>query len=192
MAEYRIQDQEGLYFVTLTIVGWIDLFTRKTYRDLLLESLQFCREHKGLQVYAYVVMSNHAHLIVRAGAPERLSSVLRDLKKFTAVKFLEAIQQEDESRKDWLLYLFAYFARKHARNSKYQVWAHSNAPIELRSPDFVNQKLQYIHFNPVKAGYVQQPEAYLYSSASNYVLGEGVFEVTLLEPGLREGWVRRF
>ncbi len=192
MAGYRIQDQQGLYFVTLTIVGWIDLFTRKTYRDLLLESLQFCREHKGLQVYAYVVMSNHAHLIVRAGAPERLSSVLRDLKKFTAVKFLEAIQQEDESRKDWLLYLFAYFARKHARNSKYQVWAHSNAPIELCSPDFVNQKLQYIHFNPVKAGYVQQPEAYLYSSASNYVLGEGVFEVTLLEPGLREGWVRRF
>ncbi|MBK6950450.1 MAG: transposase [Haliscomenobacter sp.] len=179
-----------LHFVTLTIVGWIDLFTRKVW-DCCWKASSFAGNTKDSHVYAYVVMSNHAHLIVRADAPGSLSAILRDLKKFTAVKFLEAIQQEDESRKEWLLYLFAYFARKHARNSKYQVWAHSNAPIELRSPDFVNQKLQYIHFNPVKAGWVQQPEAYLYSSASNYVLGEGVFEVTLLEPALREGWARR-
>jgi REP element-mobilizing transposase RayT len=71
MSRYRILDQEGLNIITCTIVGWIDIFTRKCYRDLLLDSLNFCRKEKGLLVFAYVIMSNHIHLIIQTNKSAR-------------------------------------------------------------------------------------------------------------------------
>jgi len=95
---YIIRDQSKTHFITATVVDWIDIFTRKIYRDIIIESLKYSIEYKGLIVYGYVIMSNHIHLIIQA-ENENLSDVLRDIKKFTSKKILNTIQTEPESRK---------------------------------------------------------------------------------------------
>ena len=162
---YQIFDQQAVYFVTFTIVDWVDLFSRKLYRDIVTESLAFCCKEKGLEVYGYVIMTNHVHLIVKAAGSIPLSDVIRDFKKFTARSCLEAIQLEPESRREWLLHRFKYNASRHQRNSMYQLWTHENHAVEIRSKSFFEQRLKYIHENPVRAGWVDFAEDYIYSSA---------------------------
>ena len=165
----------------MTTVGWIDIFSRKRYRDIIVDSLRFCQEKKGLKLFGYVIMSNHVHAIVRTEGIE-LSNVLRDFKTFTAHEILKSIQAEPESRREWLLYMFHYFAGgDHARNKHYQFWQSDNHPIELWSLPVIWQKLNYIHDNPVRAGIVEHSYDYLYSSSRNYRLGSGLLDVVLIE-----------
>jgi REP element-mobilizing transposase RayT len=165
---YTVKDQHAIYFVTFTIVDWIDVFTRKVYKDFCIESLNFCRKNKGLKIYGYVIMSNHIHLILQSETLH-LSDIIRDFKKFTANQIIEFAQKSvHESRADWMLDKFKFNAAKHKRNSIYQVWTHDNHSEELLSTKFIEQKLNYIHQNPVRAGVVQYDYEYLYSSARNY------------------------
>jgi len=170
MPRYRITNQKGLNYLTLTIVGWIDIFSRATYRDIIIKSLDYCRREKGLMIGAYVIMTNHLHLVVQAkpDASQGLSDILRDFKKFTAKQILQAIKTEPESRREWLLHMFKYFAKHNTNNRNYQVWIQNNHPIALWSPKVIWQKIDYIHMNPVRAKIVDDPSAYLYSSARNY------------------------
>lgn len=181
--KYKIREQEGLYFLTCSVVGWVDIFTRQVYRDIVLESLQYCQQQKGLHLHAYVIMSNHIHLIAWAEQQPKidLPAILRDFKKFTAKRIYEAIQQESESRREWLLYLFQYFAGKHHPDQHFHFWQNDNHPIQLWSKAVLLQKLTYIHQNPVRAGLVEQPEHYLYSSARNYSGYTYLLEVELLD-----------
>jgi putative transposase len=165
---YRIRNKKEVHFLTLTIVEWVDVFTRKEYRDILLKSLQFCQESKGLSIHGWCVMSNHAHLLASSKIFD-LSGTLRDFKKFTSKKIIEAIiNNEHESRKDWMLEIFKRAGKENSRNSDYQFWRQDNQPKECYSPAFTVQKLNYIHNNPVEAGIVDKPEEYLYSSARDY------------------------
>ena len=167
---YKIKDQSGLYFTTSTIVGWIDLFIRKKYRDILIDSLRYCQEHKALRIYSFVIMSNHIHLVIQAGQPEKwpLSSILRDFKKFTANAILDNIDLEPEARRSWLEHMFKYFAKYNTNNRVHQVWMQNNHPILLNSQWLIWQKINYIHQNPVRARIVDKPEDYVCSSARNY------------------------
>ena len=162
---YQIYNQYDAYYLTFTIVDWVDLFTRKSYRDIFIDSLNYCITHKGLVVFAYVVMSNHVHLIIKATGNIPLSDIIRDCKKYTANKFLECIHNEPESRREWLLHRFRYNASLHRRNSQFQIWTHENHAVVINSQSFFEQKQHYIHQNPVRAGYVAFPEDYVYSSA---------------------------
>lgn len=100
---YRIYNQHGQYFITCTVHQWVDVFTRKEYVDIVLNSLRYCQQNKGLLIYAYVIMSNHLHLIIGSNK-ENLSDIIRDFKKFTASKIVQAIENNSrESRKRWLL-----------------------------------------------------------------------------------------
>ena len=165
---YTIRDQQAIYFVTFTIVDWVDVFTRKIYKDICIESLDYCRKSKGLKIYGYVIMSNHIHLILQSET-QPLSDIIRDFKKFTAKKMLLYIETSNqESRKEWMLNKFEFNAKKNLRNSKYQVWTHDNHAEELLTTKFIQQKLNYIHQNPIRAGIVQNDFEYLYSSARNY------------------------
>jgi len=167
---YQIHDQSALYFLTFTIVDWGDVFTRKTYRDIVTESLNYCAQHKSLKIYGYVIMTNHVHLMA-ASSSGALSDTIRDFKKFTAYKILEAVQQEPESRRDRLLHRFAWNAASPQRNHQYQVWTHENHAVAISSQTFFKQKLDYMHQNPVRAGWVEQEEDWLDSSAG-YLLGK--------------------
>jgi putative transposase len=101
--KYKIHDQNKLYFVTFATVGWIDVFTRREYRDLLLESLRHCQKQKGLEIYAWCIMSNHIHLIVGREGESKIEEIIRDFKKFTSVHIVRAIEaNKSESRRECL------------------------------------------------------------------------------------------
>jgi len=162
---YQIYDQNGVYFLTFTIVDWVDIFSRRRYRDIIIDSLQYCIREKGLLIYSYVIMTNHVHIIAKS-ADGKLSDTVRDLKKFTARKIIESIKNEPESRREWLLHRFEWVAKQRTTNTEYQVWTHENHAIEIQTNEFFFSKHEYIHMNPVRAGWVERPEDYVYSSAN--------------------------
>jgi len=164
---YQIQDQSAPHFLTFQVIDWVDIFSRQIYKDIVIDSMKFCRANKGLEIYSYVIMSNHVHVIWRAKNGD-LSNVIRDFKKFTGRNIIEAIKTGPESRQDWMLKRFEFAARSNVRNSIHQFWTHENHSVELFTPDFTEQKIQYIHKNPVRAGIVEKEEDYIYSSARNY------------------------
>jgi len=173
---YQIKEQDGLYYLTLQIVDWVDIFTGAVYKDIVIDSMRHCIKQKGLQVFAYVIMSNHVHLVAHSSSGQ-LSNILRDFKKYTSKKIIETIEMIPESRRDWMLNQFRFNASKHKRNSNYQVWTHENHAILLYSNNFIAEKIEYIHNNPVRAKIVQNPEDYLYSSARNYASLSAVLEI---------------
>lgn len=179
---YKIRDKAAIHFVTFAVTEWVDAFTRKEYRDILLDSIKYCQKEKGLVLHAWCIMSNHIHLIASAKAFD-LSDILRDFKKFTSKKIIKAIEDHPgESRKDWMLKIFASAGEQNSRNKTYQFWRQDNHPIALYSEKFINQKLEYIHNNPVEAGIVEKAEEYLYSSAKDYYNGKncGLLKLDLL------------
>ena len=177
---YIIRDQEKIHFITATVVDWIDVFTRKTYKDVVIESLAFCIEKKGMLLYGYVIMCNHIHLIIQSKTG-KLSDLIRDFKKFTATNILEKIQTEPESRREWMLERFKKATETHNRNKNYQFWQYGNHAEEVYSHKFMWSKLDYIHLNPVRAGIVEKASHYRYSSASNYVNNEGLVTIEIVD-----------
>ena len=131
-------------------------------------------------LYSYVIMSNHIHLIIQS-KDGKLSDVLRDFKKYTAKTILEKIQQEPESRRQWMLERFKLATKSHSRNKNYQFWQYGNHAEEIYSEKFMWSKIDYIHFNPVRSGIVSHPQDYMYSSASNYVNNTGIIDVELVQ-----------
>lgn len=118
--KYFITDQHATYFLTFTVVEWVDVFTRKDYKQIIVDSLNYCIEHKSLECYAWVLMSNHLHLLARANAPGRISDIIRDFKKFTSKKIIETIETIGESRKEWLLHKFEHAAHSTGRAEHYK------------------------------------------------------------------------
>ncbi len=182
--KYKFADPDGLYFVTFSVVGWIDVFTRRVYKDLLLDCLGYCISQKGLVLYGYVIMSNHVHLIISRNGTATLPEIMRDLKKYSSYRIIQEIKDNiQESRRKWLLHLFAKVGEANSNNTNYQFWQQDNHPILLHpNTDDLERKLNYIHQNPVRAGWVSEASAYVYSSASNYGQIDSVLqEVTLYQ-----------
>ena len=177
---YQIVEQSKVHFLTFQVVNWIDVFSRKVYRDLFLESLTYCRQHKSLVIYGYVIMTNHIHLMLRS-AVDDLSGTIRDLKKYTSKAIVEAINDDYESRRGWILQLLAHAAQRQNKEGKYQFWTHENHAELVYSNNFIGQKLAYIHENPVRAGFVEKPEDYLYSSARNYAELDAMIEIDKID-----------
>jgi REP element-mobilizing transposase RayT len=162
MAEaYRVFDQEGVHFVTFTVHQWVDVFTRQCYVDILLDNLRYCQSNKGLKIYGWVIMTNHCHLIISTESV-RLSDFIRDFKKHTAKVLFKAIEKnERESRRDWLKLVLK-------KDGKIWFWEAGYHGEEVITKAFFDSKLNYIHQNPVKAGWVEKEEEYLWSSCGDY------------------------
>lgn len=125
---YKIRNKEGIHFVTFAVVEWVDVFTRKEYKDLIIESLKYCQKTKGLVIYSWCLMSNHIHLIVAAKNNDT-SEILRDFKKFTSKEIIKAISEHPgESRKEWMLEIFRKAGEENSRNQLYQFWRQDNQP----------------------------------------------------------------
>nr|WP_294862478.1 transposase [uncultured Fluviicola sp.] len=178
--KYKFRNPEAAYFVSFATVQWVDLFTREVYFGILADSLSYCRKHKGIELYAYVFMPNHVHLLFRSVENDP-SGFMRDFKGFTSRKLIEAIKENPrESRKEYLLKLFEDAGKKNSNVTKYQLWQQNNQPIEVFSPWVVEQKVNYIHNNPVKEGLVTNPADWKYSSARNYAGDQTVLEIDLM------------
>ena len=189
---YIIKDQFATHFITFTLVGWVDIFSRKECRGIIIDSLKYCQENKGLIINAYVIMSSHIHMIIAAREDsDGLSAIIRDLKKYTAKELLKWIlESKIESRKEWLKVVLKYHAKFNTNNKEYQVWQRDNHPEICLHPRFTAQKLNYIHNNPVAAAIVTKPEDYLYSSARNYLnLDNTLIDVEVIDFGIEEGYI---
>lgn len=163
---YKVIDSTKPTFVTLTLVGWVDLFIRRKYMTLLDESLAYCIANKGLKVHAYVYMTSHLHLIVTS-QKEEIQAIVRDFKKYTNKKLIEFIKEGGESRKEWLLNKFSYEGKRSGR-SKYKVWKDGFHPVLLDETQKLIQRLNYIHYNPIAAGFVEHERDWLNSSYRAY------------------------
>ncbi len=184
--KYKFHNEAGLYFITMATVYWLDIFTRKVYKDIVINSLEYCIREKGLIVFAYVIMSNHLHLIIskNENAKQKLADVIRDFKKYTAMQLIKAISENpQESRKEWLLWMFKRAGNKNSQNTVYQFWQQHNQPLELEG-EWIEQKMDYIHNNPVKAGWVNEVHEYYYSSARNYTGLKSPLKICSIEEGV--------
>lgn len=166
MSEKYKTDSDGLYFVSFSVVDWIDVFTRREYQEILVDSISFCQKNKNLKMYCYCIMPSHVHFITYSEKNE-LSGILRDFKSFTARQVIKAIQENvQESRKEWMLNKFEYNGKISPQEQKMQFWKHDNHPFFLYSNKLIQQKVDYIHYNPVEAGFVNQPHEWRLSSAN--------------------------
>jgi putative transposase len=181
--KYAITTNEK-YFLTITVVDWIDVFTRKELSEVIVNSLRYCQQTKGLEIFAWCLMPSHLHLVVSVSetSDNTLSDVMRDFKKYTSKQIVKTINEIAESRKEWLLKHFEYAGKYNPKIKDYKFWQDGLHPIELTSGKFIDQKISYIHQNPVEAGIVYSAEDYVLSSAAEYA-GEhtGLLDVIVLD-----------
>ncbi|MCR9250205.1 MAG: transposase [bacterium] len=181
-SKYTISDHQAPHFITFAVVQWIDALSRPLYKEIILDSLRYCQSEKGLILNAWVLMNNHVHLICSAAEGQNLSDILRDFKKYTSKSLLDEIATSSlESRKDWMLWLFKSNGQKNSNNKNYQFWQQDNRPIQLSTNEMLDQRLHYIHMNPVKEGIVYEAEHYVYSSARDYCGLKGLLNVDMIE-----------
>lgn len=152
----------------MTIVGWIDIFTRKEQKLIILDSLKHCQQNKGLMIYGWCLMPSHLHIICAADGAFGMSDILRDFKKFTAKAIIQQIKDGHESRREWMLQQFSDACSHLKRGQHYKVWQDSNQAKVIYTSNFFYEKLTYIHNNPVVEMLVGKPEEYMFSSARNY------------------------
>lgn len=167
--KYKFRNPNAIYFVSFATVYWIDVFVRDVYFNEMIKVLDYCRKNKGLELYGYCIMPSHVHLLYSSkdGNP---AGLLRDIKHFSAKQILNLITNNiQESRREWLLWMFERVAKKSSNVKKLQLWQHNNQPIEIRSKQFFDEKLNYIHNNPIESGFVTEPHYWKYSSATNYI-----------------------
>ena len=174
---YKFHNPEGTYFISFAVVEWLDVFTRNEYKNIILDSLRYCQKEKGMEVFAWCIMTNHIHLIFKSVKAQKPELLIGDFKKFTSKAIVKEIQENpQESRKEWLLEQFEKIGAKSSNVNKYQFWRHDNKPIELWSNKVIDEKINYIHNNPVEEGLVFKAEDYVYSSAIDYAGEKGVLD----------------
>ncbi|HVL11887.1 MAG TPA: hypothetical protein VM529_04950 [Gemmata sp.] len=161
-SRYRIFDNGYPHFLTCSVVGWLPVFTRPECVRIVLDSWQFLQQSGRMQLFGYVVLENHLHFIA---ASEQLADEVGDFKSFTARKILDYLGSRGERT-----ILRQLAAEKDPRrvDRRHQLWQEGSHPEQITSDEMMLQKLEYIHQNPVKRGYVEDPTHWRYSSARYY------------------------
>jgi REP-associated tyrosine transposase len=177
--KYLVSDKSGCYYVTFTVIHWIDIFSRKEYRDIIVDSLNYCIKEKGLVVYGWVIMSNHVHLIITAKTEEQnISAIIRDFKKYTSKAISKAIGEIAESRREWLLNAMSKEAKRIGRATYYKLWKDDNHAITIDGKIItIKERLNYIHDNPVRNGLADGQWDYVYSSSLDYQGKKGLVHI---------------
>ncbi len=179
--KYKATITDEAYFVTITTVGWVDVFTRLNQKNNIVKALHYCQVNKGLEIYAYCIMSSHIHILCKATQGFILADVMRDFKRFTSKIIIQTIVEEPESRREWMLEYFGK-ACEHLKNKQnFKVWQNGYHAEHIYSNKFIRQKLDYIHNNPVKDKIVTSPEDYYFSSARNYASLDNDLDIIVLD-----------
>ena len=168
--KYRIDNElTTIYFSTCTITEWLYVFTDEKYFQIIIDSLKYCMANKGLYLLGYIIMLNHIHLLTSNADDTTLSNIMRDFKHFTSSRIIELLEKEN---KRLYLYVFKKAAERRSKKQSYKVWQEEYHPIAITSEKWFRQKLEYMHYNPVRKGYVEKPEDWKYSSARNWLLDD--------------------
>ena len=178
--KYKFGDSNKLYFISYAVVYWIDVFIRKDYKDIVIESWKHCQTNKGLEIYGWCIMTSHVHMIIGSNQ-EKLEGIVRDTKSYTSTEMKKAISEyPGESRKEWMVWMMERAGKKNGNNVAWQFWQQHNKPLEIFNSEMFYQKLNYIHNNPVEAGFVEKAEAYIYSSAGDFYGKKGLIELAYI------------
>jgi len=162
----RTASTDELYFVTLTVTDWIDVFTRRQYCDFIIENLKWNQQHKKLNIYVYVIMTNHIHMVANV-TDGLLGDVLGQFKTYTSKQLYKMIAENlQESRKEWMIKAFDRAGKYNPLNTNHQFWQNGNYPVLLYTPAVIQQKIDDIHDSPVVAGFVGSAHEFWYSSAN--------------------------
>jgi len=180
MKRYSIYPEETLfYYATCTIINWLPVFQDDTYFQIIIKSLKYCQEHKGLILHGFIIMPTHLHLIVSNKPDTSLADIMRDFKHYTSTQIIKALETDEKS---YYLSTFTKVAKKRHLNQTYKVWQDEYHPIALKYGRWFVQKLQYIHDNPVRKGFVESPEDWKYSSARNWLNDDNnIIEISKLD-----------
>ena len=179
--QYKATTTEEAFFITITIVGGIDVFTRLNQKNNIISALRYCQENKGLEIYAYCIMHSHLHLLCKGTNGFVLSDIIRDFKKFTSKQIVKTIVEEPENRREWMLNYFENACEHLKREQNYKVLQDGYHAEIVATNWFIKQKVAYIHNNPVKDKIVVLPEDYYFSSARNYTGLDNDLAIVLLD-----------
>ena len=157
--------KDRCYFTTSTVIDWISIFTKDEYFQIIINSLKFFQDNISLKIFGYVIMPNHIHLISQCND---MISFIKNFKGFTTYQIKELLKKD----KNFRLYNLFKDSKDNTKRKKFRTWSYKNWPILVESDYFFEQKLNYIHENPVKKGYVKKAEDWKYSSARNYLLDD--------------------
>lgn len=172
---YKFYNPDGVYFISFAVIEWLDVFTRNEYKDIVLDSFRYCQKEKGMEIFAWCIMTSHVHLIFRSAGSQKPELLIGDFKRFTSKAIIKAIiENPKESRKEFLLDQFRKAGNSASNVNQYQFWRHDNHPIELWSNKVIDEKIDYVHNNPVEGGLVFSAEDYIYSSALDYAGEKGL------------------
>ncbi len=170
-SRYKIFETQHPYFLTLTINNWIPVFTRPITTDIIFDSLEYRQKQGDFTVYAYVILENHIHLIAQSS---HLNREIAAFKSYTARQIIDTLKTQHSNH---VLKQLAFHKKAHKRDREYQLWEEGSHPKQIQNREMMEQKVNYIHHNPVKRGYIDKAEHWRYSSARNYLGIKGLVKV---------------
>ncbi len=171
-SRYKFFDVEGPYFITCTIVNWLPIFSRTNVVAIILDSWKFLQTENRLILYGYVILENHLHCIFSAKDP---SKEIANFKSYTARQIIDLLKERSDG---FLLKQLNAFKLSHKTDRPYQLWQEGSHPKLIQNEEMMRQKLDYMHFNPVERGYVDDPIHWRYASARNYAGLKGLLDIT--------------
>lgn len=179
---YRIRSPRHPYFPTCTVIDWITLFNDPQLVRIVLDSWSFLQDQNRLGLYGYVILENHLHFI--ADSQSDLAQDVASFKSFTARRITEVLS---EKGRKYLLDQLHWGKMPHKHDRMHQVWQEGSHPQQIADEAMLRQKLEYMHYNPVRRGYVDDPRHWRYSSARDYAGAEGLIRLKAIrgkrEPG---------
>jgi REP element-mobilizing transposase RayT len=183
--KYKIFKGDEAYFATFTIVDWLKVFEDDSFKQIIIDSIKYCQQNKGLIIYGYCIMPNHVHMIIQAVGTCSISEILRDLKKFTSRAIVAKLNDEKPDGYAEVLAHFYEAGKTLKRIMNYKVWQDDNMDKLVYSNKFLFEKLNYIHNNPVEYGLCNLPWEYKFSSAINYAGNQGLISVELISTEMK-------
>jgi len=157
----------------MTVVGWLPIFANREVADIILNSIRYLQEEKNAKLYAYVIMKNHLHCVIQS---DELTKVIQSFKSYTARAIIDYFT---ERQNIVILKKLKQNKLSYKTKSEYQVWQEGSHPEEITTDAMMNQKVEYIHSNPVRSGYVEEASSWSYSSAQNYEGKQGLLNVEI-------------
>jgi len=168
---YRIFESEYPYFLTCTIVAWLPVFAYPRFVESILDSWRFLQRERHVDIFGYVILENHLHWIAAA---KDLEQQVARFKSFTARRILDGLEQDGFAT---LRQELRYFKLRHKTDQHHQLWQEGSHPQQMQNETMMRQKLEYMHYNPVRRNYVDDPVHWRYSSARSYAGQPGLIEV---------------
>ncbi|MDO9266954.1 MAG: transposase [Sulfurimonas sp.] len=170
-SRYEIYEPTHPHFVTCTILHWIPIFTRVETTNIVFDSLKYLQQTDSLKLYAYVILENHLHLVVSS---DDIGKSMRKFKAHTAKEILKLLQEKDVKT---ILEQLAFYKKAHKKETIYQLWQEGIQPKLIKDEKMMIERINYIHQNPVKRGYIDDAKYWRYSSARDYEGVDGLIDV---------------